>query len=105
MKYVVLQMQLLADFLCFVLTVMSKQCSVCDSFISLMQDTQLLPNQVLSEQQSLVVIKKLLAIAVSGITYLRGLFPEKAYGSKYVEGWITDGNLFICTFQWLSRSI
>ncbi|XP_026227974.1 HORMA domain-containing protein 1 isoform X2 [Anabas testudineus] len=49
------------------------------------QDTQLLPNQVLTEQQSLVVIKKLLAIAVSGITYLRGLFPEKAYGSKYVE--------------------
>ncbi|XP_049903637.1 HORMA domain-containing protein 1 isoform X2 [Epinephelus moara] len=49
------------------------------------QDTQLLPNQVFSEQQSLVVIKKLLAIAVSGITYLRGLFPEKAFGSKYVE--------------------
>ncbi|XP_028985669.1 HORMA domain-containing protein 1 [Betta splendens] len=49
------------------------------------QDIQLLPNQVVSEQQSLVVIKKLLAIAVSGITYLRGLFPEKAYGSKYVE--------------------
>ncbi|KAM7382913.1 hypothetical protein PAMP_002608 [Pampus punctatissimus] len=50
-----------------------------------MQDTQLLPNQVLTEQQSLVVIKKLLAITVSGITYLRGLFPEKAYGTKYVE--------------------
>ncbi|KAG7234014.1 hypothetical protein INR49_006260 [Caranx melampygus] len=50
-----------------------------------MQDIQMLPNQVLSEQQSLVVIKKLLAIAVSGITYLRGLFPEKAYGDKYVE--------------------
>ncbi|XP_058503557.1 HORMA domain-containing protein 1 isoform X1 [Solea solea] len=49
------------------------------------QDTQLLPNQVLSEQQSLVVIKKLLAIAVSGITYLRGLFPEKAFGDKYVD--------------------
>ncbi|XP_034553035.1 HORMA domain-containing protein 1 isoform X2 [Notolabrus celidotus] len=49
------------------------------------QDTQLLPNQVISEQQSLVLMKKLLAIAVSGITYLRGLFPEKAYGSKYVE--------------------
>ncbi|XP_041799150.1 HORMA domain-containing protein 1 [Chelmon rostratus] len=49
------------------------------------QDTQLLPNQVLTEQQSLVVMKKLLAIAVSGITYLRGLFPEKAYGRKYVE--------------------
>ncbi|XP_063736417.1 HORMA domain-containing protein 1 isoform X2 [Eleginops maclovinus] len=49
------------------------------------QDTQLLPNQVLSEQQSIVVMKKLLAIAVSGITYLRGIFPEKAYGSRYVE--------------------
>ncbi|TNN41454.1 HORMA domain-containing protein 1 [Liparis tanakae] len=47
-------------------------------------ETQLLPNQVLSEQQSLVVMKKLLAIAVSGITYLRGIFPEKAYGSKNV---------------------
>uniref|UniRef100_A0A673A7W1 HORMA domain containing 1 n=1 Tax=Sphaeramia orbicularis TaxID=375764 RepID=A0A673A7W1_9TELE len=34
----------------------------------------------------LTVIKKLLAIAVSGITYLRGLFPKKAYGTKHVEG-------------------
>ncbi|XP_034467106.1 HORMA domain-containing protein 1 isoform X4 [Hippoglossus hippoglossus] len=49
------------------------------------QETQLLPNQVITEQQSLVVMKKLLAIAVSGITYLRGLFPEKAYGNKYVD--------------------
>lgn len=74
-------------FLVFVLTVMSKQhYSICDEFVSLTQETQLLPNQVLSEQQSLVVMKKLLAIAVSGITYLRGLFPEKAYGSKHVEG-------------------
>ncbi|XP_060937440.1 HORMA domain-containing protein 1 [Limanda limanda] len=49
------------------------------------QETQLAPNQVLTEQQSLVVIKKLLAIALSGITYLRGLFPEMAYGKKYVD--------------------
>uniref|UniRef100_A0A8C6T2G7 HORMA domain containing 1 n=1 Tax=Neogobius melanostomus TaxID=47308 RepID=A0A8C6T2G7_9GOBI len=49
------------------------------------QDTQLLPNKVVTEQQSLLVVKKLLAIAVSGITYLRGLFPEKAYGTKHVE--------------------
>lgn len=49
------------------------------------EETQMLPNQVVSEQQSLVVVKKLLAIAVSGITYLRGLFPEKAYGTKHVE--------------------
>ncbi|XP_060725240.1 HORMA domain-containing protein 1 [Tachysurus vachellii] len=45
----------------------------------------MLPHVVATEQQSLVVVKKLLAIAVSSITYLRGLFPEKAYGSKYVE--------------------
>uniref|UniRef100_A0A3Q2P6F2 HORMA domain containing 1 n=1 Tax=Fundulus heteroclitus TaxID=8078 RepID=A0A3Q2P6F2_FUNHE len=49
------------------------------------QAVQLLPNEVVSEQQSLVVVKKLLAIAVSGITYLRGIFPGRAYGSKYVE--------------------
>lgn len=36
-----------------------------------------------------MVIRKLLAIAMSGITYLRGLFPEKAYGKKYVEGFLT----------------
>ncbi|GAA6103596.1 HORMA domain-containing protein 1 [Tachysurus ichikawai] len=47
--------------------------------------SQMLPHVVATEQQSLVVVKKLLAIAVSSITYLRGLFPEKAYGSKYVE--------------------
>ncbi|XP_031432159.1 HORMA domain-containing protein 1 isoform X2 [Clupea harengus] len=48
-------------------------------------EAQLIPSVVDTEQQSLVVVKKLLAIAVSTITYLRGLFPEKAYGSKYVE--------------------
>lgn len=55
-------------------------------YLPLLQETQLLPSVVVTEQQSLVVVKKLLAIAVSTITYLRGLFPEKAYGSKYVEG-------------------
>lgn len=49
------------------------------------QSTQMLPNEVVTEQQSLNVVKKLLAIAVSGITYLRGLFPEKAYGNRHVE--------------------
>nr|XP_040020989.1 HORMA domain-containing protein 1 isoform X1 [Gasterosteus aculeatus aculeatus] len=48
--------------------------------------TSQFPNQVVPEQQSLVVMKKLLAIAVSGITYLRGIFPDKAYGSKYLAG-------------------
>lgn len=54
--------------------------------------SQMLPRVVATEQQSLVVVKKLLAIAVSSITYLRGLFPEKAYGSKYVEGKINTLN-------------
>ncbi|XP_029306998.1 HORMA domain-containing protein 1 isoform X2 [Cottoperca gobio] len=57
----------------------------CVQQVKTSQEIQLLPNQVLSEQQSMVVMKRLLAIAVSGITYLRGLFPEKAYGSRYVE--------------------
>ncbi|XP_067263352.1 HORMA domain-containing protein 1 [Chanodichthys erythropterus] len=48
------------------------------------QSCQMLPDVVSTEQQSLVLVKKLLAIAVSSITYLRGLFPEKAYGPKYV---------------------
>uniref|UniRef100_A0A3Q0R6B6 HORMA domain containing 1 n=1 Tax=Amphilophus citrinellus TaxID=61819 RepID=A0A3Q0R6B6_AMPCI len=41
------------------------------------------PDQIVSEQQSLVVIKKLLAIAVSGITYLRGIFPGKVLTSYF----------------------
>ncbi|XP_014890667.1 HORMA domain-containing protein 1 [Poecilia latipinna] len=49
------------------------------------QAAQALPDEVASEEQSLIVVKRLLAIAVSGITYLRGIFPGRAYGSKYVE--------------------
>uniref|UniRef100_W5MMH1 HORMA domain-containing protein n=1 Tax=Lepisosteus oculatus TaxID=7918 RepID=W5MMH1_LEPOC len=47
--------------------------------------SQVFPTVVSSEQQSLALVKKLMAIAVSCITYLRGLFPERAYGTKYVE--------------------
>ncbi|XP_058267634.1 HORMA domain-containing protein 1 isoform X2 [Hemibagrus wyckioides] len=57
----------------------------CEQRLRTHQESQMLPHAVATEQQSLVVVKKLLAIAVSSITYLRGLFPEKAYGSKYVE--------------------
>uniref|UniRef100_A0A8C4X2P5 HORMA domain containing 1 n=1 Tax=Erpetoichthys calabaricus TaxID=27687 RepID=A0A8C4X2P5_ERPCA len=32
-----------------------------------------------------MLVKRLLAVAISSITYLRGLFPERAYGTKYVE--------------------
>ncbi|XP_053699521.1 HORMA domain-containing protein 1 isoform X2 [Synchiropus splendidus] len=45
---------------------------------------RLLPNQLVTEQQSLQLVKKLLTIAVSSVTYLRGLLPEKAYTGKSV---------------------
>ncbi|XP_051922447.1 HORMA domain-containing protein 1 isoform X2 [Hippocampus zosterae] len=56
-----------------------------NEFASFPQDPQLLPNRVVSELQSVSVIKNLLAIGVSSIMYLRGLFPERAYESKYFE--------------------
>ncbi|XP_077176221.1 HORMA domain-containing protein 1 [Paroedura picta] len=43
------------------------------------------PNKISTEQQSLVLVKRLLAIAVSCITYLRGIFPEYAYGTRYLD--------------------
>ncbi|XP_060676633.1 HORMA domain-containing protein 1-like [Hemiscyllium ocellatum] len=43
------------------------------------------PSKVTTEQQSLVLVKRLLAVAISCITYLRGLFPEHAYGTRYLQ--------------------
>ncbi|NWR78349.1 HORM1 protein, partial [Centropus unirufus] len=43
------------------------------------------PNKISTEQQSLILIKRLLAVAVSCITYLRGIFPESAYGTRYMD--------------------
>ncbi|XP_078287966.1 HORMA domain-containing protein 1 [Rhinoraja longicauda] len=43
------------------------------------------PSKVGTEHQSLVLVKRLLAVAISCITYLRGLFPEHAYGTRYLE--------------------
>ncbi|XP_030641174.1 HORMA domain-containing protein 1 [Chanos chanos] len=57
----------------------------CEQRVRPSRNAQLLPDEVSTEQQSLTLVKKLLAIAVSSITYLRGLFPEKAYGTKYVD--------------------
>lgn len=45
----------------------------------------ILPTRIATEQQSLVLVKRLLAVSVSCITYLRGLFPEYAYGTRYLE--------------------
>ncbi|XP_020011339.1 HORMA domain-containing protein 1 [Castor canadensis] len=43
------------------------------------------PSKISSEQQSLVLVKRLLAVSVSCITYLRGIFPECAYGTRYLD--------------------
>ncbi|XP_041098979.1 HORMA domain-containing protein 1 isoform X2 [Polyodon spathula] len=47
--------------------------------------TAVFPSKVTTESESLVLVKRLLAVAVSCITYLRGMFPERAYGNKYIE--------------------
>lgn len=48
--------------------------------------TGLFPNELKTEQDSLVFVKRMVAVAVSSITYLRGIFPEEAYRSRYLEG-------------------
>ncbi|NXO60412.1 HORM2 protein, partial [Aramus guarauna] len=43
------------------------------------------PNKIATEQQSVVLVKRLLATSVSCITYMRGLFPESSYGTRYLD--------------------
>ncbi|KAF7238474.1 HORMA domain-containing protein 2 [Varanus komodoensis] len=50
-----------------------------------LKETILFPNRVASEQQSMFLMKRLLAISISCITYLRGLFPESSYGTRYLD--------------------
>ncbi|NXN37921.1 HORM2 protein, partial [Rhinoptilus africanus] len=45
----------------------------------------LFPNKIATEQQSVVLVKRLLATSVSCITYMRGLFPESSYGTRYLD--------------------
>ncbi|XP_067406412.1 HORMA domain-containing protein 2 [Emydura macquarii macquarii] len=45
----------------------------------------LFPHKIATDQQSMVLVKRLLAISVSCITYLRGLFPESSYGTRYLD--------------------
>ncbi|KAJ8012280.1 hypothetical protein DPEC_G00067030 [Dallia pectoralis] len=47
--------------------------------------TGLFKNKLKTEEQSLVFVKRMMALAVSSITYLRGIFPEDAYRSRYLE--------------------
>lgn len=48
--------------------------------------TELFPNDFKSAQESLLFVKRMMVVAVSSITYLRGIFPEDAYRSRYLEG-------------------
>ncbi|NXD87522.1 HORM1 protein, partial [Halcyon senegalensis] len=52
---------------------------------STLQSAVVFPNKISTEQQSLMLVKRLLAVAVSCITYLRGIFPESAYGTRYMD--------------------
>ncbi|KAM7401091.1 hypothetical protein PAMA_005332 [Pampus argenteus] len=47
--------------------------------------TGLFMSDLKTKQESLVFIKRMMAVAVSSITYLRGIFPEDAYRSRYLE--------------------
>ncbi|XP_044223980.1 zebrafish testis-expressed 38 isoform X1 [Thunnus albacares] len=47
--------------------------------------TGLFMSDLKTEQESLVFVKRMMAVAVSSITYLRGIFPEDAYRSRYLE--------------------
>ncbi|KAM9514789.1 HORMA domain-containing protein 1 isoform 3-T3 [Guaruba guarouba] len=54
------------------------------SFV-LFQSAVVFPTKIATEQQSLMLVKRLLAVAVSCITYLRGIFPESAYRTRYMD--------------------
>ncbi|CAO2599195.1 HORMA domain-containing protein 1, partial [Lemmus lemmus] len=43
------------------------------------------PSKITTEHQSLTLVKRLLAVSISCITYLRGIFPERAYGTRYLD--------------------
>ncbi|XP_046395232.1 uncharacterized protein LOC124162677 [Ischnura elegans] len=47
---------------------------------------EMFPNPQLSEQSSATFLKKLVAIAISNITYLRNIFPEAAFADRSLEG-------------------
>lgn len=50
------------------------------------QWSKIFPNEQITETKSSLFVKKLLAIAVSNIAYLRAIFPEHAFGDRSLEG-------------------
>nr|XP_035125123.1 HORMA domain-containing protein 2 isoform X6 [Callithrix jacchus] len=43
------------------------------------------PSQITNGHDSLKIVKKLFAISISCIAYLRGLFPESSYGERHLD--------------------
>ena len=44
------------------------------------------PKQHNTEVKSCIFVKKLMAVAISNITYLRSIFPEKAFSNRSLDG-------------------
>lgn len=56
-----------------------------------------------TETQSLVYVKRMVVIAVSSITYLRGIFPEDSYSSRYLEGDVIKHTMMHIMFKVLNK--
>ena len=50
------------------------------------QWSKVFPADQVTEQKSVLFVKKLLAVAISNITYLRTIFPDNAYADRCIEG-------------------
>ena len=47
--------------------------------------TKVFPNKLTTEQGSLMFVKRLMTVAISSITYIRGMFPEDAYANRSLD--------------------
>lgn len=56
----------------------------------------------MNKKQSCIFVKRMLAISVSTITYMRNMFPEAAFVDKKLEGKKKHCNIF--TSYWLLTS-
>ena len=50
------------------------------------QWSSVFPVEQSTAQQSAQFVKKLLAVAISNLTYLRAIFPEQAFGERTLDG-------------------
>ena len=50
------------------------------------QWNKIFPAKVKSQQQSVLFVKKLLAVSLSNIAWLRSMFPEDVYAEKRLGG-------------------